>query len=258
MTQMIALLNIILGDLLHCLLYSKLQVVCIARSQVAALPGPVYFGTCKNAALGQGTGSTARWAGTELGNRAAARRHASLSRTPASRRLRCGSTAVQQLHSCSMISCVKSKELCKCWIDVCVGAPAARECRAGASCLSSASGGKCLAGLKAELSGGPDCHGLTSCTVPHVFHMKKMGGFTHIVQQTARKQVTYLQSLYWKRTEYCNNVKKKKKRYCYNKYLKPRNNPYYKYRWGLYFVWDCFYKLVIAVKFNLQVIYCAK
>lgn len=131
--------------------------------------------------------------------------------TPASRRLRYGSTAAQQLHSCSMISCIKSKELCKCWINVCVGAPAARECQAGASCLSPASSVKCLAGLKAELSGGPDCHRLTYCTIPHVLQMKKIGGFTHIVQQTAKKQVTYLQSLYWKRTEYCNNVKKRER-----------------------------------------------
>lgn len=68
MTQMIPLLNIILGDLLHGLLYSKLQVLHVVWHQVSVLSGPVYFGTCENAVLGQGTegalsgGLTRSWA----------------------------------------------------------------------------------------------------------------------------------------------------------------------------------------------------
>lgn len=55
MTQMIPLLNIIQRDLLHSLLYNKLQVLCIVWYQISVLSGPIYFSTCENAVLGQGT-----------------------------------------------------------------------------------------------------------------------------------------------------------------------------------------------------------
>lgn len=55
---MIPLLNIIQRDLLYCLLYNKVQVLCIVWYQVSVLSGPIYFSTCENAMLGQGSEGT--------------------------------------------------------------------------------------------------------------------------------------------------------------------------------------------------------
>lgn len=152
MTQMIPLLNIIHRDLLHRLLYNKLQVLSIVWYQVSVLSGPIYFSTCENAVLGQGTeralsdGLTWSW-GTGLHPESV-----SPSRTSVSRRLHCDGVDLRQLHSCSMISCTKSKDLCKCWINVCVGSPAARECQAGGNCVNAANSGEYLAGLKSKFT----------------------------------------------------------------------------------------------------------